>query len=170
MIVGDPSQLAIESAVTTYLDRPSQRALGFFLIHVAGHCFGVRSPDATCLACSFNEVGRRVADRGTHTAGFADAASASAIANAYFRVLFAGTPPGERVFGMTTDEFEDLITDHQIVWAPMEMRRSMTAALFCSSTRAIKSGSSPSGAATPSTTSMPRWLRSGWMQSTSMDS
>lgn len=61
MIIGNPSIFAIESTITRAYERQSLRALGFFVIHVRGHCYGVRSPDSTFLACSYDEVLRRLA-------------------------------------------------------------------------------------------------------------
>ena len=65
MIVGDHSAFAIESGITQAYDRVSQRALGFFVIHLGGRHYGKRSPDSTMLGCAFDEVEKRLADRGT---------------------------------------------------------------------------------------------------------
>ena len=40
-------------------------SLNFFVIHLGGKMLGVRSQDATLLACSFDTVSRRIARRGT---------------------------------------------------------------------------------------------------------
>jgi hypothetical protein len=56
MIVGDPSVFAIESEITRAYERLSFRALGYFVIYVCGRSYGVRAPDATMLACSFDAV------------------------------------------------------------------------------------------------------------------
>ena len=68
MIVGKPSIFAIESCIKTPYSRLGFRALGYFLIHIQGHRYGVQQPDATMLACSFDEVERRIKNRGMHTA------------------------------------------------------------------------------------------------------
>src|ERR1700677_668580 len=64
MMFGHPSIFAIESAVTEAYEQLSLRALGFFVIYVGGHSYGLRSPGSTMLACSFDAVRRRIADRG----------------------------------------------------------------------------------------------------------
>ena len=66
IVVGNRSVFAIESCITTIYEGLSQRALGFFVIYIDGVCYGVRSPDATLLACSFDAVQRRILRRGTH--------------------------------------------------------------------------------------------------------
>jgi len=71
VIVGNPAALALESGITEAYARLSFRALGFFVIHVGGRSYGVRSSDATMLACSFDQVKKRIVDRGGHTAAFA---------------------------------------------------------------------------------------------------
>jgi len=88
MIVGNPVLFAIESDVTQAYEKLSLRALGFFVIHVLGRRFGVKSPDATMLANSFDEVGKRIAERGRHNAPFA-VADAGELANAVRRALYA---------------------------------------------------------------------------------
>ena len=65
MIVGTDT-FAIESGISEAYEHPSLRGLGFFQIRLAGIAYGVRSMDATLLACSFDEVAKRVRDRGTH--------------------------------------------------------------------------------------------------------
>src|SRR5580700_10908121 len=83
VIIGDPSVFAIESGITQAYDRLSQRALGFFVIPVGGRRFGVYKPDATMLGCSFDTVQRRIAERGTHTASFANETDGGRIADAF---------------------------------------------------------------------------------------
>lgn len=41
MIVGDPTQFAIESEITIAYDRLDLRGLGYFLIHIEGYPYGV---------------------------------------------------------------------------------------------------------------------------------
>jgi hypothetical protein len=51
VIVGEASLFAIESEITKVVPNISQRALGFFVIHVCGRRFGVQEPDAL-LSCA----------------------------------------------------------------------------------------------------------------------
>jgi hypothetical protein len=87
MTVGDPSTFAIESEITRAFERPSWRGLGFFVIHVAGKSYGIKSAGQSMLACSFDEVGRRLNGRGTHQAPFAEAAAID-IANTYTSAVY----------------------------------------------------------------------------------
>jgi hypothetical protein len=117
VIVGDASIFAIESGITQAYERPSLRALGFFVIHVAGHRYGVHTPDATMLANSFDEVKERFSNRAQHTAFFAGD-SAGKIADCISRALYAEEQEGEQFFGMTQPDFRHMIHSHDLLWAP----------------------------------------------------
>jgi Immunity protein 42 len=65
-IIGDPKTFAIEWSISESFASRSQMALGYFIVHVSGTSFGVRSESATLLASSFNEVKRRLLERGLH--------------------------------------------------------------------------------------------------------
>jgi hypothetical protein len=117
MISGDPSVFAIESGITQAYRRLSARALGFFVIYVAGERYGVFEPDATMLACSLDEVARRLAGRGTHTVPFGAEAEAGAIADA-FRLACYADVEDQVYFGIPEREFRDLMYSKEIVWAP----------------------------------------------------
>ena len=87
VLVGDTSRFAIESGITRKSDQRGQLALGFFVLHVGGRCFGVRSPEVMWLGCSFDSVVRRMARRGKHTVEFGSepaASIAAAVRTAYF--------------------------------------------------------------------------------------
>jgi hypothetical protein len=116
MIVGDPNLFAIESEITLAYDQLSQRALGFFAIHVMGRCYGVRNPDATMLACSFDEVGRRIARRGNHHPSFAMDATAENIAYSFRRAIYDETEEGELFFGMSVRQFTNAIFSNGLEW------------------------------------------------------
>lgn len=118
MIVGDPSIIAIESGLTHCYASQSKLGLGYFLIHLGGKTYGVRSAEATLLACSFDSVAKRLARRGSHVASFGTTAAADEIARAYLRATFEETQSHERFFGMSADELTDLIAEHDLAWAP----------------------------------------------------
>ena len=80
MTVGETATLAIECEVSEYDSRPSLLGMGLFIIHLGGLGYGVRKPDATMLACSFDAVARRIAQRGRHTCDFSDAPAADIVA------------------------------------------------------------------------------------------
>jgi hypothetical protein len=118
VIVGDPSNFAIESSITKAYERPSFRALGFFIVHVGGRVYGRRTPDSTLLAGAWDEIGGRIADRGQHTAPFATKAIAGEIARAFRNAVY-GESPDEGFFGIPREEFVRLLGSHHLDdWAP----------------------------------------------------
>lgn len=118
MFVGDPSVLAIESSITRSFKQLSQRALGFFVLHVGGNMYGVRSPEATMLACSFDEVRRRIAWRGRHVASFGSEPEAGKIIEAVHGSLYVDDQQDKTFFEMSTDDMRSVLADRMIVWAP----------------------------------------------------
>jgi hypothetical protein len=117
MIVGDTSVFAVESEITQAFSKPSLRGLGFFVIHAMGRRYGTKSPNATMLANSFDEVGRRISGRGTHKAPFVDA-TATEVANAYTSAIYLDHTENERHFGMSEAQFTEVIYSNGLVWAP----------------------------------------------------
>lgn len=117
MIIGDSPVLAIESSISKAYERLSFRALGYFVIYVGGLCYGRRSADSTLLACSFDEVGRRLAMRGRHTMPFAGDADARSIAGA-FRDAVYGDEPLESHLGLPSPKFREMTYSNRVVWAP----------------------------------------------------
>lgn len=116
MIIGNPLVFAIESNISQPYRQLSQRALGFFIIHVGGRSYGIRSPEASLLACSFDAVQQRIAQRGMHTFLFnADAAS---IADAFCAATYDEDRQDESFFGLSCTEFRDSVVASQIIWAP----------------------------------------------------
>ncbi|MDG4558489.1 MAG: Imm42 family immunity protein [Candidatus Contendobacter sp.] len=118
MLVGNPSTFAIESSITQPYERPSQRALGFFVLHVGGKSYGVRSPEATLLACSFDAVRRRIARRGKHCVVFGSEPNAAKIVDAVQAAMYDEDRQGESFFGMSADELREALSSNEIVWAP----------------------------------------------------
>jgi hypothetical protein len=117
VIIGDPSVFAIESGITSAYERLSFRALGFFVIHVGDRRYGVYAPQSTMLACSFDEVERRIADRGGHTAPFSAEFDAGKIAHAFRNAMYSGEPD-KIFFGIPLPEFRELLFSNHLVWAP----------------------------------------------------
>jgi hypothetical protein len=118
MIIGDPSVFAIESGISQAYDRQSFLALGFFVIYVGGHCYGVREFDATMLACSFNEAKRRIANRGNHIASFAES-DAEQIARAFRSAVYADEQE-KSYFGIEMSDFRRHFDQeaNSLLWAP----------------------------------------------------
>lgn len=117
MTAGDTSTFAIESEVTRAFQKPSWRGLGFFVIHVAGHTYGIKSAGQSMLACSFDEVGTRISVRGKHEAPFAEAAAID-IANAYTSAVYLDKSEDETYFGLSEAEFTKILYSNSLVWAP----------------------------------------------------
>ena len=63
-IIGDTSKFAIESGISQAFERRSFLALGFFLIHVGGVCYGVRDDQATMLSSPLQKLNRILRLRG----------------------------------------------------------------------------------------------------------
>ena len=118
MIVGNPTVFAIESKISQAYERLSLRGIGYFTIHVRGQNYGLRSPESTMLACSFDAVGRRIADRGRHSAPFSSELDAGKIADAVRHALYAEERDGEVFLGMPQQQFSELIYSKQLIWAP----------------------------------------------------
>jgi Immunity protein 42 len=118
MLIGDPLRFAIESGITQAYERLSFRALGFFAIHICGCCYGRCTPDATMLACSFDEVQRRVVGRGSHTASFSSEPDGGKIADAFRDASYAPDQEHENFFGIPQPQFAKIFNVNKIVWAP----------------------------------------------------
>jgi hypothetical protein len=117
MIIGSPTTVAIESGVSRAYAELGMRALGFFIIRVAGQSFGVREADATLLACSFDSVERRIAHRGRHVAPFATE-PCGRIADAFRRAIYAPDEEKEDEFGLSCAALADIFHSSELMWAP----------------------------------------------------
>jgi len=118
MTIGDTHKFAIESSITSAYARRSFRALGFFLIHVGGYCYGIRKSDASMLACSFDEIEDRIARRGKHIAPFAATPEPNKIAEAFSDAVFVPSQEDKNFFGISHGEFLNLIYTNHIILAP----------------------------------------------------
>jgi hypothetical protein len=118
MMVGNESQFAVESCISKAYARLSFRALGFFVIHIRGKRYGVSKPDATLLACSFDEIVRRIARRGMHTAPFVTGEEAGTIADSYCNAIYGSGQEQKRFFGIPHSEFRRLVHANRLAWAP----------------------------------------------------
>ena len=117
MIIGDPSLLAIESKISQAYKRLSFRGLGYFVVHIKGKRYGVFESEATMLGCSFDEVEKRISDRGGHTAVFSREPDAGKIADAFRGALYTEVS-GKSFFGMSAPAFAESINSTNIQWAP----------------------------------------------------
>jgi hypothetical protein len=123
MMIGSPSVFAIESEIAKAYALLGLRALVFFVIHAGGRSYGVRKPDATMLANSFDEVRERIACRGKHTGPFATELDAGKIADAFRNSIFAEEQE-ESYFGIPLADFRKLF--HSAESTKRERRRTRT--------------------------------------------
>jgi hypothetical protein len=115
LLVGDPAVFAIESGLAM---ATTSNALGFFLLHVDGNRYGVKTPTATMLGCSYDAVVRRIERRHQHRAAFAIEFSAARIVEAVSGALYSEERQSETFFGMTAEAFADELKATEVVWAP----------------------------------------------------
>lgn len=118
MIVGDASRFGLESEIAQAFEGLGQLALGFFAIHVNGLSFGVREPDASLLAVSYDEVGRRLQRRGRHVAPSLERSSPELIATAILGALYDPTCDEMSFLGRSRSDFTAEVKMSHAVWAP----------------------------------------------------
>jgi hypothetical protein len=118
LIVGIPSLLALESEITEAYGNLGLRALGFFVIHVGGMRYGIHEPSATMLANSFDEVGRRIEERGRHTAPFAKALNAGEIADGVSEALYSDCMDDTRFLDISRSGLSRMVHSNHLLWAP----------------------------------------------------
>lgn len=116
--IGDRSLFAIESSITRAFERPSLRALGYFVIYVGAQRYGIEAPDASMLACSFDEVARRLTARGKHVAPFSSFSDVAEIVRAHNKTIWEGGSKDCNFFGMSGAEVRDAFINGEISWAP----------------------------------------------------
>lgn len=116
--VGDPAIFSIESGIAKAFEKPSQRAIGYFVIYVKGRCYGVKSLDATLLACSVDAVQERLERRGLHLGPFSAEPDPIKIVDAYLAARLQLGRESEMFFGMTATTLGDLFISGGLVWAP----------------------------------------------------
>jgi len=117
MLIGNPFIFAIESSITQAYANLGHLALGYFVIHVAGKIYGVREPDASLLACSFDEVQRRLKRRGHHRFPELSGFRADMIAEAVHNAIYS-EEPDDYVLDMPAEEFTQTLYARKIIWAP----------------------------------------------------
>ena len=118
MLVGDINILAIESDITHVYSSLGQRGLGFFVVWVGGKRYGVYSPEATLLACSYDEVSNRIARRRQHVVPFLDCEDALSIAEAYLQCTYYDDQNEGNSFRLTCPQLQSAFSVARPVWAP----------------------------------------------------
>jgi hypothetical protein len=119
MIVGDPKLFAIESQIQKAYSNPGLRALGYFLIHLDGRCYGKCEADATLLACSFDSICERIRERGRHKAPFSMHNDPSEVASSFISAIYS-EQHRDSYFGILRDDFITYFScgADGVMWAP----------------------------------------------------
>jgi hypothetical protein len=118
LLIGRHAIFVIESFMAQVLAGPGQRGLGYFCLHVSSKRYGIRSPDATLLACSFDTVVDRIERRGTHVLAELNHLDAIAIAQGVHAALYKDLPEEAQACGMTAIRLRDELYRHDILMAP----------------------------------------------------
>jgi hypothetical protein len=69
------------------------------------------------LACSLDEIARRLQRRGRHNARFADV-EATVLARSVREALYDVNSPAMTASGVPSDEFSDVLRSRHLLWAP----------------------------------------------------
>lgn len=118
MLQGDPEIFAIESIFDTAFPQRSLMALGSFAIHISGKVYGVRSPNATMLACSFDGIKRRIDQRGKHEAFFANEDAIETVGQ-YVSTYFSGIEEIDAPhLPFNMERFQSTLESGELVLAP----------------------------------------------------
>jgi hypothetical protein len=118
MLQGNPEIFAIESTIDAAFPQRSLMALGSFAIHIAGKVYGVRSPNATMLACSFDGIKRRIDQRGKHEAFFANE-GAIKIVRQYVSTYFSDNEEIDAPhLAFNLEKFQSTLDSGELVLAP----------------------------------------------------
>jgi len=113
-MIGNPSIFAIESGITVAWDDLRWGALGFFVLHVGGFCYGLRGPHAASLGISAGFFESHIGDlRGSHVVPFAETADAGEIADAW---QHCAGEHCESYFGLPGDEYIALVMSKDVAW------------------------------------------------------
>jgi len=118
LLIGNKSLIAIESGITHAYESNHFKALGFFVIHIAGFCYGIDEPEAAMIGYALGEVKNRSVRRGTHTAPFSSETNAGEIADAIRHAIYAPDQEHKHFFGIPQPEFCKLIYGNNLMWDP----------------------------------------------------
>ncbi|WP_186391328.1 MULTISPECIES: Imm42 family immunity protein [unclassified Pannonibacter] len=117
-IVGDPAVFAIECHIEKTFDRLSQRALGYYVIHIAGYSYGVREPEATLLGCSFDQISNRLKCRGRHVSALLAEKPAVELAHLVHAALYEERGPDAAYDLSLLDPVRTELFNQELVLAP----------------------------------------------------
>jgi len=116
MTIGDPKIFAIESEIFEAYENLGFFGLGFFVLHVNSHQYGVREENATMLGCALSEAQERLYDRGKHIAPFAYGNSAKNIIQGLREARYDPFPKRELIWGLSLDEINNIVGSSKCYW------------------------------------------------------
>jgi hypothetical protein len=118
MLIGD-TNFSIESYISSAYSNRGILGIGYFIVHLKGVTFGVKEDDATCLACSFDAVNDRIANKGKHI-GPHDFILGDAlfVANFVRQSLFAKENTIDYKSDILNKQMARIINKNQLLWAP----------------------------------------------------
>jgi hypothetical protein len=117
-IVGDKNRLALESSILRARRDWGHLALGCFVIHIEGQRYGILEPDATMLGCSYQEVKRRLDNRGSHCPFFSVWPNAGEVADAYSQAIYGDIGPEDLQLEKSPEQFREIVYANRVTWAP----------------------------------------------------
>ncbi|MGB7815670.1 MAG: Imm42 family immunity protein [Methylotenera sp.] len=117
IVVGEPNLFAIESCVSEFYKEKGQLAIGYFIVYVGGLCYGIKSPDATLLACSFYQIDDILKKRTNYTSLFSDV-DAQVLADMYLAAIYAENSDDSLYFGKSAQEIKQMLYESDVIWAP----------------------------------------------------
>ena len=117
-MIGDPEIFAIESSIFEAYEGLDQMGLGSFVIYVGGRSYGYKGSKATLLGTAFNDVRRRIDERGGHKSSLPSDADAANIAIAFAHENYLGNMDNARLYGIPWLQFFKILNSNGCIWAP----------------------------------------------------
>lgn len=119
MIFGNVQRFAIETEVTKVYPRDkgqrTQQALGFFIVYIKNHVFGVRNPDATTLGFVECFIRERIEKKNTYAVPWELPQNSAELINALFTATVR-EDPSNQFGGLSNSELDEFIIRNDIDW------------------------------------------------------
>ena len=115
ILEGDKNSFAIECLISKIIPQESQLVLGAFCIWINGIRYGVWEDEATLLACSYDDVERRIVERGLHISPLAANEDGRSLINTIDAMIYSESFDTTT---LSTDFDSKYLHEKGIVWAP----------------------------------------------------
>lgn len=119
MIFGNVQRFAIETEVTKVYPRDkgqrTQQALGFFIVYIKNHVFGVRSPDATTLGFVECFIRERIEKKNVYAVPWELPQDSAELVNALFTATVR-EDSNNQFGGLSNSELYEFIIRNDIAW------------------------------------------------------